>query len=190
MIAGATILWRRRTCKKNTPTETAQGNFSSYIPIMQMKRIKKQSSVGKRTLTGFSFLYVLVSTIYIYIYLNWNTVDWSILCRSCCPPHCYHPGLEAEQSGHLFTLSCQHLSGSRRPQRNPLIHSSPCRQSNPIHSSETRCLGEFFLVLKPSFEPQLCPVGDICASMGTSISPYGSTCTLWSREASANACVL
>ena len=55
-----------------------------------------------------------------------NTIDRSILCRSRCTPCRHSPGPEAEQSGYLRILPWQHLPGSRRPERNPLIDSSPC----------------------------------------------------------------
>ena len=105
---------------------------------------------------AFSFLYVLVSAfVYciFFLHINWNTVDRSILCRSRCPPCCYCPGPQAEQSGHLRILPWQHLSGSRRPERNTFVHSIPRRQTSPIHSSEICRLGEFTLVLEPGDEP-------------------------------------
>ena len=104
-------------------------------------------------LMAFSFLYVLVFAFTYFFHTNTNTVDRSILCRSRCPPCCYRPGPQAEQSGYLRILPWQHLSGSRRPERNTLIHSFPCRQSTSIHSSETRRLGEFTLVPEPGHEP-------------------------------------
>jgi len=73
--------------------------------------------------------------------INWNTLDRSILCRSRCPPCRYRPGPEAEQSGHLLILSWQHLSGSRRPERNTPIHPFPCRQTTLILSFEICRLG-------------------------------------------------
>ena len=63
--------------------------------------------------------------IYISFHINWNTIGRSILCRSRCPPRCYRPGPQAEQSGHLGILSLEHLSGSRRPKRN--TYPFPCR---------------------------------------------------------------
>ena len=60
-----------------------------------------------------------------FFHLNRNTIDWFVLCRSRCPPCRYHPGFEAEQPGHLRILPCQHLSATRRPECNALIHSSP-----------------------------------------------------------------
>jgi hypothetical protein len=61
------------------------------------------------------------------LYINWNAIDRSILCRCRCPPCCYRPGPEVKQSGYLRILPWQHLSGSRRPERNTLVHSFPCR---------------------------------------------------------------
>jgi hypothetical protein len=61
------------------------------------------------------------------LHINWNTIDRPILCRSRCTPCCDSPGPEAKQSGYLRILPWQHLSGSRRPERNTLIHSFPCR---------------------------------------------------------------
>ena len=128
--------------------------------------------------------------IHIFFHVNGNTVDRSILSRGRCPPCCYRPGSEAEQSGHLSILPWQHLSRSSRPECNALVYSFPSRQTAPIYSSEIRSLGEFSLVLEPRHERQLCSVCDIFASMGTSISPYGSASTVSSREASTNACIL
>ena len=64
-------------------------------------------------------------SIHIFFHINRNNIDRFILCRSRCPPCCYRPGLETEQPGHLRILPCQHLSASRRPERNALIHSIP-----------------------------------------------------------------
>jgi hypothetical protein len=61
------------------------------------------------------------------LYINWNPIDRSVLCRSRCPPCRYSSGPEAKQSGYLRILPWEHLSGSRRPERNTLIHSFPYR---------------------------------------------------------------
>ena len=116
--------------------------------------------------------------IHIFFHINRDAVDRSILCRSRCPPCRYHPRPAAEQSGHLRILPWHHLSRSSRPKRNARTHSFPSRQTTPIHFSEIRSLGEFTLVLELGHECQLCSVGDLFASMGTSISPYGSACTV------------
>jgi hypothetical protein len=63
---------------------------------------------------------------YTSFHINWKAIDRSILCRSRRPPCCYRPGPEAEQSGHLRVLPWEHLSGSRRPERNTPIPSIPC----------------------------------------------------------------
>jgi hypothetical protein len=65
--------------------------------------------------------------IHLSLHINRSTIDRSIFCRSRCTPCCDGPGPEAEQSGYLRILPWQHLPGSRRPERNPLIHSSLCR---------------------------------------------------------------
>jgi hypothetical protein len=128
--------------------------------------------------------------IHLCLYINWNTIDWSILCRSRCPPYCYRPGSETKQSGYLRILPWQHLSGSRRPERNAFIYSLPRRSTTAILSFEICHLGEFSLVLELGHEPQLCFVGHIVTTMGTSIPPSGSACPVQSRKASANACIL
>ena len=128
--------------------------------------------------------------IFLSLHINWNTIDRSILRCSRCPPCCYRPGPQAKQSGYLRVLSRQHLSGSRRPERNTLIYSFPRRQTTPILSSEIFHLGEYSLVLELGDECQLCFLGDIVTSVGTSISPSGSACSVQSRKASANACIL
>jgi len=92
-------------------------------------------------------------SVYISFHINWNIIDRSILCRSRRPPCCYRSGSEAEQPGHLRILPWQHISGSRRSERTTLIHSLPCPQTTPIHSSEICHLGEFTLVLEPGDEP-------------------------------------
>jgi hypothetical protein len=86
------------------------------------------------------------------LHINSNTIDRSILYRSRYPPCCHRPGPEAEQSGYLRILPWQHLSGSRRPERNTLIHSFPCHQTTCILSFEICRLGEFSLVLEPRHE--------------------------------------
>ncbi len=124
------------------------------------------------------------------LHINWNTIDRSILCCSRCPPCCYRPGPETKQLGHLRILPWHYLSGSRRPERNTSIHSSPCRRTTLILSAEICRLGKYSLVLELGDEPQLCSVGDIVTTMGTSISPSGSACPVHSRKESANACIL
>jgi hypothetical protein len=89
----------------------------------------------------------------ISLYINWRAIDWSILCRSRCTPCCHRPGPEAEQSGRLRILPWQHLSGSRRPERNTLIYPFLCCQTTRILSSEICHLGEFSLVFKLTDEP-------------------------------------
>ena len=125
-----------------------------------------------------------------FLHINWNTVDWSILCCSCCPPHHDCPGSEAKQSGYLRILPWKHLSGSRWPKCNSLIHSFSCRQATLILSFEICCLGEFSLILKPGHEPQLCVVGNIVTSMGTSIFLSVSAFPVQSRKLSTNASIL
>ena len=61
------------------------------------------------------------------LHINRSTIDRSVLCRSRCTPCSDSPGPEAEQSGYLRILPWKHLPGSRRPERNALIDSSPCR---------------------------------------------------------------
>jgi hypothetical protein len=124
------------------------------------------------------------------LHINWNTIDRSILRRSRCPPCCYRPGPETKQSGYLRFLPRQHLSGSRQPKCNTLIYSFPRRQTTPILSCEIFCLGEYSLVLELGDECQLCFLGDIVTSMGTSICPSGSACAVQSRKSSADSCIL
>ena len=122
--------------------------------------------------------------------INRSTIDRSIFCRSRCTPCRHSPGPQAEQSGYLHILPWKHLSGSRRPKHNTVIRFFPCRQATLILSFEIFRLGEFSLVLELGNEPQLCFLGDILTSMGTSISPSVSAFPVPSRKASANACVL
>ena len=61
------------------------------------------------------------------LHINRITIDRSILCCSRCTPCRDGSGPQAEQSGYLRILPWQHLPGSRRPERNPLIHSSHYR---------------------------------------------------------------
>jgi hypothetical protein len=123
-------------------------------------------------------------------HINWNALDRSILCRSCCAPCCDRPGPKTRHSGYLRILPWKHLSGSRRPERNTFIYSFPYSQTTSILSSEICCLGELPLVPELGHGPQLCFVGHIVTTMGTSISPSGSSCPVQSRKASANACIL
>ena len=60
------------------------------------------------------------------LHINWNAIDRSIFCCSRCTPCRDGPGPKAEQPGHLRILPWQHLSGSRRPEYNALIHSYSC----------------------------------------------------------------
>jgi hypothetical protein len=91
--------------------------------------------------------------IHIYFHIDWDTIDRSILCRSRCTPCCDSPGPEAKQSGYLRILPWQHLSGSRRPERNTLIHPISCRPTTLILPIEIRRLGEYSLVLELGNEP-------------------------------------
>ena len=59
--------------------------------------------------------------------INGSTIDRSILCCSRRTPCRDGSGPQAEQSGYLRILPWQHLPGSRRPERNPLIDSFPFR---------------------------------------------------------------
>ena len=124
------------------------------------------------------------------LHINWNAIDRSILRRRRCPPRCYRPGPETKQSGYLRVLSRQHLSGSRRPECYTFTYSFLRCQTTPILSSEIFRLGEYSLVLELGDECQLCFVGNIVTSMGTSICPSGSACAVQSRKSSANACIL
>jgi hypothetical protein len=136
---------------------------------------------------------IFVSTcvvIYDLLCINWNTIDRFILCCRCRTPSCDRPGPEAEQSGYLCILSWEHLWRPRRSERNTGFHPAPYRQTTPVLSSEICCLGEFTLVFEPSYEPQLRSVGNISTSMGASIYPSHSACTVQSRESSANARIL
>jgi hypothetical protein len=45
----------------------------------------------------------------VVLYINWNIIDRSILCRSRCTPCCDRPRPEAKQSGYLSVLSWEHL---------------------------------------------------------------------------------
>ena len=63
--------------------------------------------------------------IHIVVCINWNHIDWSILC--CCrwTSRCHRPGPQAEQSGYFCFLSWQHLPGSLRPEHNTCFHPGP-----------------------------------------------------------------
>ena len=139
---------------------------------------------------GILFFVSLRIAIRLTLHINWNTVDWSILCRSCCTSCSDSSGPEAKQPGYLRILSWKHLSGSHRPKRNTLIPFFPYRQTTLILSFEICRLGEFSLVLEPCHEPELCTVGHIVTTMGTSISQSCSACAVQSRKASTDACIL
>jgi hypothetical protein len=139
---------------------------------------------------GIVIFVSLCVDIHMSSHINWNTLDRSILCSSRCPSCCYRPGPETKQPGYLSILPWQHLSDPSRPERNTFIYTFPCRQTAPILSSQICGLGEYSLVLELSNECQLCFVGDIVTTMGTSISPSGSASPVQSRKASADACVL
>jgi hypothetical protein len=46
---------------------------------------------------------------HIVLYINWNIIDRSILCRSRRTPCCDRPRPEAKQPGYLCILSWEHL---------------------------------------------------------------------------------
>ena len=58
--------------------------------------------------------YCVVVHVVSLININWNIIDWSILCCGRRTSRCDRPGPEAKQSGYLRVLSWEHLSGSRR----------------------------------------------------------------------------
>ena len=123
----------------------------------------------------------------LYLRMNWNTIERSILCRSRDPPCRYRPGPETKQPLYFRILPRQHLPGARRPERDTPIRSF---RSTPILSFEKCHLGEYSLVLELGNESELCFVGDIVTSMGSSISPSRSACPVQSRKESTNACIL
>jgi hypothetical protein len=47
--------------------------------------------------------------IHIILCMNWNVIDWSILCCSRCTPFYDRRGPDAKQSGYLSILSWEHL---------------------------------------------------------------------------------
>jgi hypothetical protein len=128
--------------------------------------------------------------IHIVLPTNWNTLVRFIFRLSRRTPFRDRRGPEAKQPRYLCILSWKHLWGSRRSERNTCIHPLPCRQTTPVLYSEICCLGEFTLVLEPGYERQLCSVGNIVESMGTSIYPSDSAYTVQPREASANTSIL
>ena len=186
---------RQSTSSSKTSDQTSQGlsnigdSSGPLFSIYYKAADEEDNKMAKRWQKDADGILIFVRPcvcIDIFSRMNRNTIDWSILRLTRCSPCCYGPGPEARLSVHLRTLPWQHLSGSRRPERNTPIYSFP----TPIHSSCICCLGEFTLVLEPGYGPQLCSVGDIFAAVGTSISQYGPTCTVQSRETSADACVL
>ena len=123
--------------------------------------------------------------------IHLNAIDRSIFC--CCrrAAHSVRPGPPSQTriSRHLRILSREHLSGSRRSKCHSTtpIHPFHCCYTTPVLSTDICRLGEFTLVFEPPDQPYMCSLGDVTASMGTSIYQGHSAATIPPREASANA---
>jgi hypothetical protein len=184
------------TTTTNQPLQGESNFGDSSVPLFSMyskaadEEDNKMAERWQKDADGILFFVNPRVGIRLSFRINRNTIDRSVLCCSRRPPCCYRPGPETKQSGYLRILPSQRLSSSGRPERNTLIHSFPTRRTTLILSSEICRLGEYSLVLELGDECQLCLVGDIIASMGTSISPSGSACPVQSRKASASACIL
>ena len=101
-----------------------------------------------------------------------------------------HPGPQAKLPGYLCVLSRDHLSATCQPERTRHIHPFRCRQTAAVLSSEIRRLGELTLAFELGHQSYLCPLGNVVASMGTSIRPVHSATTVCPREACTNARIL
>jgi hypothetical protein len=146
------------TTTSNQPLEGESNFWDSSGPLFSIYSKAAEDEDNKmverwqKDADGILIFVSLYVCICLSLQINWNTIDWSILCRSRCTPCRDSPGPEAKQSGYLRILPWEHLSVSRRPKRNPFIHSFPCPQTTRILSFEICRLGEFPLVLELGHE--------------------------------------
>ena len=163
--------------------------FSIYSKAADVED-KKMVDRWQKDADGILFFVRSRVGIHISFCINWNTIDWSILCCGSPAPFHNRPGPEAKQSGYFSILSREHLWDSHRPECNTRIHPFPCCSTTPILSSEICHLGERTLVLKLRHRPNVCSFGNIATSMVTSIHHCHSTSMVQPRKKSANACIL
>ena len=195
MLSQTYIVDDRREQPQSVPLEEkpnfgdSSGTFFSMYSRIAEEEDARMAERWKKDADG---ILVFVSShiiIHITTCLDWNFVVRFILC--CCRriACCVCPGPEAEPSGHLRILSREHLSGPRRRQSIAGVRPVCYCQAASVLSFESRRLGQFTLVSELSYQSYLRTVGNIAASMGSSISQSYSAYTMQSREASANACV-
>ena len=149
--------------------------FSMYSKAAE-EEDNKMVERWQKDADGILFFVSLCVGIRLFLRIDRNAIDRFVLRRSRCPPCCHRSGPETKQSGYFRILPRQYLPGSRRPERDTPIHSFPCCQTTLILPSEICRLGEYSLVLELGDEPQLCFVGDIVTSMGTSVYSSNSAC--------------
>jgi hypothetical protein len=103
---------------QSAPNRPSRGEFSfgdssgPLFTIYSKATEEEDMKMVKRWQKYADGVFIFVSPcvgIHIVSCLGWNTIDWVILCRSRCIPHCDHPGPETKQSGYLRILSWEHL---------------------------------------------------------------------------------
>ena len=108
-------------------------------------------------------------------YLKCSTTDRPVFCCSRCATRRIHRGSQAKSTRYLRTLSDKNLSDPRQSKlerhRSTHIYSSfsPHTTSSSILSSDICRVGEFTLVSELSDQPYMCTLGNVGATMGTSL---------------------
>jgi hypothetical protein len=106
----------------NYPSQPPQGEsnfgdssgplFSIYSKIAE-KEDNQMTDRWQKDADGILIFVSLCLAIFIIMHINWNTVDWFILCRSCRITRCVRPGPQAEFTKYIHILSSEYLSDSR-----------------------------------------------------------------------------
>jgi hypothetical protein len=103
------------TMMSNQPSQEESNFWDSSGPLFNIyskaaeEEDKKMVERWQKDADGILIFVSPRVDIRLFLHINWDTIDRSILCLSRWPPCCYHPGPEAKQSGYLRILSCQHI---------------------------------------------------------------------------------
>ena len=90
---------------QSTPNPPSQGesNFGDssgpFFSIYSKTAKEEDDKMVDRWQQDASGILIFVSPCvanHIFLYINWNTIDWSILCRGCCAPCFDRPRPEAK----------------------------------------------------------------------------------------------
>jgi len=103
-------------------------------------------------------------------HVNPKIKDWFILCCRRYIGSGVRAGPQAKFPGHLIILPCQYLPNPSQSEWFPRPHAFHTSRSVDSFSSAKLCgLGQLALVPQPDHQPPMPTLGDITATIGTSI---------------------